>query len=224
MQERRGAHQVIRNDAEADPSSRAVRAVIATAPQAVPSFDHADAAFAADAPALSAPKPSLSFMRAPRRRFPSGPRPDDASHAPLHGRVFVLGRGKVSVAGGDVWWAVKQRDMAIERRHPQRHVGGSPLVYLVGRDDLMLRFLNRARFFAHRVTPAHDWPRTGLAPKVWLLCERDLGTTLRTKYYVVDMPPSASLKAVLRLLQATMLWYIPPRPATPARAGVSDAN
>jgi SRSO17 transposase len=56
-----------------------------------------------------------------------------------------------------------------------------------------------ARFFAHRVTPAHDWREHRLAPQVWLLCERDLGRTPRTKYYLVDLPPTTSLKAVVRL-------------------------
>ena len=43
--ERCRAHQVIRNHAEPDPPSGAVSASIATPPQAVPSFDHTDAAF-----------------------------------------------------------------------------------------------------------------------------------------------------------------------------------
>ena len=37
----------------------------------------------------------------------------------------------------------------------------------------------RARFCRVRVTPAHDWRERRLAPEVWLLCERDLGTTPR---------------------------------------------
>ncbi len=53
----------------------------------------------------------------------------------------------------------------------------------------------RARFFAHRVTPAHDWRERRVAPEVWLLCERDLGSTPRTKYYLVDLPATTSLKA-----------------------------
>ena len=57
----------------------------------------------------------------------------------------------------------------------------------------------RARFFAHRVTPAHDWRERRLAPEVWLLCERDLGSTPRTKYYLVDLPATTSLKGVVRL-------------------------
>jgi SRSO17 transposase len=64
----------------------------------------------------------------------------------------------------------------------------------------------RARFFAHRVTPAHDWRERRVAPEVWLLCERDLGTTPRTKYYLVDLPPTTSLKAVVQL--AHQRWAI----------------
>ncbi len=57
----------------------------------------------------------------------------------------------------------------------------------------------RARFFAHRVTPAHDWRERRVAPEVWLLCERDLGSTPRTKYYLVHLPATASLRALVRL-------------------------
>jgi len=64
----------------------------------------------------------------------------------------------------------------------------------------------RARFCAVRVTPAHDWRERRLAPTVWLLCERDLGATPRTKYYLVDLPPTASLRALVRL--AHQRWAI----------------
>ena len=64
----------------------------------------------------------------------------------------------------------------------------------------------RARFLAHRVTPAHDWRERRLTPEVWLLCERDLGPTPRTKYYVVHLPPTASLRALVRL--AHQRWAI----------------
>lgn len=64
----------------------------------------------------------------------------------------------------------------------------------------------RARFFAHRVTPAHDWREHRVAPEVWLLCERDLGVTPRTKYYLVDLPPAASVKALVQL--AHQRWAI----------------
>jgi SRSO17 transposase len=64
----------------------------------------------------------------------------------------------------------------------------------------------RARFCAVRVTPAHDWRERRLAPEVWLLCERDLGPTPRNKYYLVDLPPTASLRALVRL--AHQRWAI----------------
>jgi SRSO17 transposase len=64
----------------------------------------------------------------------------------------------------------------------------------------------RARFCAVRVTPAHDWRDRRLAPEVWLLCERDLGATPKTKYYLVDLPSTAALRVVVRL--AHQRWAI----------------
>jgi SRSO17 transposase len=64
----------------------------------------------------------------------------------------------------------------------------------------------RARFLAHRVTPAHDWRERRVAPEVWLLCERDLGSTPRTKHYLVDLPATTSLKALVHL--AHQRWAI----------------
>jgi SRSO17 transposase len=56
-----------------------------------------------------------------------------------------------------------------------------------------------AHFTALRVTPAHDWRAHRLAPEVWVLFERDLGATPRTKAYLVALPPTASLRALVRL-------------------------
>ena len=64
----------------------------------------------------------------------------------------------------------------------------------------------RAAFVARRVTPGHDWRHRRLAPEVWLLAERDLGATPRTKYYLVDLPTTASLKALVHL--AHQRWAI----------------
>ena len=64
----------------------------------------------------------------------------------------------------------------------------------------------RARFCAVRVTPAHDWRERRLAPEVWLLCERDLGATPRTKYYLVDLPATAPLRSLVAL--AHQRWAI----------------
>jgi SRSO17 transposase len=57
----------------------------------------------------------------------------------------------------------------------------------------------RARFWTCRVTPAHDWRDRRVAPEVWLLCQRDLGATPDTKYYLVNLPATASLKTLVRL-------------------------
>jgi SRSO17 transposase len=64
----------------------------------------------------------------------------------------------------------------------------------------------RARCWAVRVTPAHDWRERRLASAVCWLCERDLGPTPRTTYYLVDLPRTASLSALVRL--APQRWAI----------------
>ena len=65
----------------------------------------------------------------------------------------------------------------------------------------------RARFCAVRVTPAHEWrAERRLAPEVWLLCERDRGPTPRTKYYLIDVPSTTSLRALVHL--AHQRWAI----------------
>ena len=68
-------------------------------------------------------------------------------------------------------------------------------------DSLSVRIKDtwRARFCAKRVTPAHDWRDRRLAPEVWLLCERALGTSDRTEYYLVHSPATASLRTLVRL-------------------------
>lgn len=63
-----------------------------------------------------------------------------------------------------------------------------------------------AHFAALRVTPAHDWRERRLAPEVWLLFERDLGSTPRIKAYLVDLPATASLPSLVRL--AHHRWVI----------------
>lgn len=59
---------------------------------------------------------------------------------------------------------------------------------------------------AIRVTPAHDWRRHRLAPEVWLLCERDVGTTPRTKYYFIHLPATTSLQRLVQF--AHQRWAI----------------
>jgi SRSO17 transposase len=57
----------------------------------------------------------------------------------------------------------------------------------------------KADFAAARVTPATDWRHRRLAPEIWLLCERGLGSTGRRKHYFVSLPATASLYQVVRL-------------------------
>jgi SRSO17 transposase len=64
----------------------------------------------------------------------------------------------------------------------------------------------RARFAAQRITPAHAWRQRRLAPEVWLLAERDEGATPRTKYHLVHLPATATLRALVRL--AHQRWAI----------------
>ena len=57
----------------------------------------------------------------------------------------------------------------------------------------------RARFTAVRVTPAHDWRHGRLAAEIWLLGEEETGRKRRLKYYFVNLPASASLRALVCL-------------------------
>jgi hypothetical protein len=90
--------QIIGNDAEADRASGAVGAPIPTTPQAMPTFDHPDAPFAADTPALPAAKPSLPFECPSRGRLASRSRQDYLLQPGLHRRLFVFGRRKAAIA------------------------------------------------------------------------------------------------------------------------------
>jgi SRSO17 transposase len=56
-----------------------------------------------------------------------------------------------------------------------------------------------ARFTAVRVTPAHDWREARLPAEVWLLGEEEAGRTRRLKYYFVNLPAAASLRALVQL-------------------------
>jgi SRSO17 transposase len=63
-----------------------------------------------------------------------------------------------------------------------------------------------AECVAIRVTPAVDSRQRRLAPEIWLLAERDLGETPRTKFYFVNLPPTASLSQIVQL--AHQRWAI----------------
>src|SRR6266511_3447944 len=110
--------------------------MIATAAETMATFEHTDAAFAPHAPALTATEPALPLIRASRGCFSSGSRQYYPSDTACERRLFVLGGGKAAIGGGNIRGAAKDRDVAIERRRPQRHVGRSRSVNVVRRDDL----------------------------------------------------------------------------------------
>jgi SRSO17 transposase len=55
-----------------------------------------------------------------------------------------------------------------------------------------------ADFAAIRATPAQRWPHRR-APEIWVLFERDRGTTPRVKAYFIARPATDSLRALVRL-------------------------
>jgi SRSO17 transposase len=63
-----------------------------------------------------------------------------------------------------------------------------------------------AECVAIRVTPAVDSRQRRLAPEIWLLAERDVGETPKTKFYFVNLPRQASLSQIVRL--AHQRWAI----------------
>ena len=107
----RDVHQIVRDDAESHPSVHAVDAMVATTAQTMTTFEHTDAAFAPDAPALPATEPALMFVGAPRRRLDAAARQDDASHAAVGRRLFVTGGTEAAVARSQIRRAPKDRLM-----------------------------------------------------------------------------------------------------------------
>src|SRR5438874_1672724 len=122
----RDVHQIVGDDTEPDPTMHAVDAMVATTTQAVTTFEHTDAPFAPDAPALPAAEPALTFMGTPRRRLGAGPRQDHTSYAAVNRRLFIASRAETTVACGQIRRAAEDRLMPIQRRGPQRGVGRSP--------------------------------------------------------------------------------------------------
>jgi SRSO17 transposase len=96
------------------------------------------------------------------------------------------------------------------RKHPRlvRGATARPLgdaIVAAGGRWRRLRWRNRpaarqwsVECVAIRVTPAVDCRHRRLMPEIWLLAERDVGATPRTKYYFVNLPPTASLTQIVR--------------------------
>ena len=59
---------------------------------------------------------------------------------------------------------------------------------------------------AIRVTPALDYRHPRLLPEIWLLAERDVGLSPKTRFFYVNLPATASLAAFVRF--AHQRWPI----------------
>ena len=137
-----GAHQIVRDDAQSDPTVHAVFTMVATARESMSTFEHTNPAFTADAPPLAATKPALAFIYSARGRFRTSPRKDHTPDTASSRRVFIHRRTEAAIGRGKVRGAAGNGLMAIQRPRPQGHVRRSAGMHLVRRDDLMFRFLN----------------------------------------------------------------------------------
>ena len=59
---------------------------------------------------------------------------------------------------------------------------------------------------AIRITPAVDYRHPRLLPEIWLLAEREVGLSRKTRFFYVNLPVSASLAALVRF--AHQRWPI----------------
>jgi SRSO17 transposase len=64
----------------------------------------------------------------------------------------------------------------------------------------------QAEFAAVRVTPAHEWRHGRLAPEVWLLAQRPVGTAKAAKYFFIHLPATTSLPRLVWI--AHQRWAI----------------
>ena len=87
------------------------------------------------------------------------------------------------------------------------------IVAAVGQDWQRVRWRNAPRgrlcevtCVAVRVTPSVDQRHPRLAPDIWLLAERDFGPQHKLHYFFVNLPPTASLRQIVRL--AHQRWAI----------------
>ena len=121
---RRDDEQITRDRAQSDPSLDAVGPVIEAPRDAMSSFQHTDASFAADPPAQPPAKPALTFVCTASRGLLAGSRQDHAPHAAVLGRAFVGRRSEPAIGDGQVRGVAEDLGVRVERRDPQRHIGG----------------------------------------------------------------------------------------------------
>jgi SRSO17 transposase len=64
----------------------------------------------------------------------------------------------------------------------------------------------RAEFVALRVTPAHAWRRGRLAPEIWLLAQRPVGSRKILKYFFIHLSATTALTRLVWI--AHQRWAI----------------
>jgi SRSO17 transposase len=96
------------------------------------------------------------------------------------------------------------------KRHLAPGVAARPITDLIAAARLhwrRVRWRNRrgarqwtADCAAIRVTPALDHRHPRLSPEIWLLVEREVGPRSTTRFYYVNLPPTASVSELVRLV------------------------
>src|ERR1700736_6771762 len=134
--------EIVTHHAPTDPASHAVHATITAARQTVAALEHADASLAADSPPLPAAKPALPLLgRLLGLQFAE--RRNAHFFDPLLlGCALVGGRPKAPVCGQQMRRPAKGADVGLNRRHYQRLVLRTLVVYLIIDHVLILGFLD----------------------------------------------------------------------------------
>src|SRR5271157_1122095 len=138
--------EVIGDDPESHPSPHSVGSVVAATRQPMPPLDHADSAFTSRAPLLASLEPALLLQSSPF--WAAGATVGDRhvlyaqSVCPFLVGVRVITRIRRHPSRR----APQLAPMRLYRRQQQVPVTGPLLVYIVMRNDLVLRFLQLHQF------------------------------------------------------------------------------
>src|SRR5271157_4387657 len=134
-------NEVVGDDPEPHPSLHSIGPVVAATRQPVPPLDHADPAFTSRAPLLASLEPPLLLPLAPFCAAGATVRDRNVLHAQSM-RAFLVGvRVITSIRRHPSRRPPQLAPMRFHRRQQQVPVTGPLLVYIVMRNDLVLRFL-----------------------------------------------------------------------------------
>src|SRR5271157_572594 len=133
--------EVIGDDPQPHPSPHSVGSVVAATRQPVPPLDHADPAFTSGAPLLAPLEPALLLPLAPFWAAGATVRDRNVLHAQSM-RAFLVGvRVITSIRRHPSRRPPQLAPVRFPCRKQQVPVTGPLVVYIVMRDDLVLRFL-----------------------------------------------------------------------------------